>query len=123
MKKYRLAICKGPECRAGGADQLFSLCRQRIMQAGKSARCEVYRAGCYGLCHLGPNAVIREDRGLPKDPLAPENFQLMGWDGEYHYGELTELKILRILAEHIGKDRVAKDLLCVPEEAPLSAAK
>jgi hypothetical protein len=46
----------------------------------------------------------------------------MGWDGEYHYGELTELKILRIVEEHIGKDRVAKDLLCVREE-PLSAAK
>lgn len=92
------------------------------MRAGNSVRCELYRGGCYGLCDRGPNAVIREDRGLPKDPLGPENFQLMGWEGEHLYCQLTELKILRILEEHIGKDRVAKDLLCLPGEA-LPAAK
>ena len=122
MKKYRLAVCKGPECRAGGSDQIFSLCRQLIMQAGNSVGCEIYRGGCYGLCDRGPNAVIREDRGLPKDPLGPENFQLMGWEGEHLYNHLTEQKIHRIVEEHIGKDRVAKDLLRVPEEA-VPAAK
>ena len=92
------------------------------MQTGNSARCEIYRGGCYGLCQRGPNAVVREDRGLPKDPLGSENFQLMGWEGEYLYSQLTELKIRRILEEHIGKDGVAKDLLIIPEEA-VPAAK
>ncbi len=91
------------------------------MRAGNSVRCELLRGGCYGLCDRGPNAVIREDRGLPKDPLGPENFQLMGWEGEYLYSQLTELKIRRILEEHIGKDRAAKDLLGVPDEAVLAS--
>jgi len=117
MKKYRLAVCKGPECRSGGADHLFSACRELLLQAGLATRCEAYRGGCYGLCHLGPNVVVREDRGGPRNLLAPENFQLMGWEGEYHYSAVNPEKLARILDEHIGADRPALDLVCDAEEA------
>ena len=30
-------------------------------------RCTLVRGGCYGLCHLGPNVVVREDRPRPSD--------------------------------------------------------
>src|SRR5262249_10374359 len=117
MKKYRLAVCKGPECRAGGADHLFSTLRQLLLQEGLATRCEAYRGGCYGLCHLGPNIVVREDRGAPGNPLAPENFQRMGWEGEHHYSEVTSEKLIRIVKEHIVADRPARDLVCEAEEA------
>jgi len=117
MKKYRLAVCKGPECRAGGADLLFSTCRELLLQQGLATRCEAYRGGCYGLCHLGPNVVVREDRGAPRNPLAPENFQLMGWEGEHHYSAVNLEKLARIIGEHIGADRPARDLVCDAEEA------
>jgi len=117
MKKYRLAVCKGPECCAGGADHLFARCRQLLLQAGLSIRCEAYRGGCYGLCHLGPNVIVREDKGAPRNPLAPENFQLMGWEGEYYYSEMNEAKLARIVNEHIRCDRPAEDLVCAAEEA------
>jgi|SRR5215813_3985891 len=117
MKKYRLAVCKGPECRGGGADLLFSTCRELLLQQGLATRCEAYRGGCYGLCHLGPNVVVREDRGAPRNPLAPENFQLMGWEGEYHYSAVNLEKLARIIGEHIGADRPARDLVCDAEEA------
>src|SRR5215472_11681198 len=97
MKKYRLAVCKGPECRSGGADLLFSTCRELLLQQGLATRCEAYRGGCYGLCHLGPNVVVREDRGAPRNPLAPENFQLMGWEGEHHYSAVNLEKLARII--------------------------
>ncbi len=117
MKNYRLSVCKGPDCRQGGADLIFAACRERVARAEMSARCEVYRGGCYGLCHLGPNVILREDRGASCDPLSREDFQLMGWEGEFHYAAMTVLKIARIIDEHIGKDRVLDELLCTPEES------
>jgi (2Fe-2S) ferredoxin len=117
MKKYRLAVCKGPDCRAGGADQVFALCRERLLKDGLAGRCEVYRAGCFGLCHLGPNVVIREERGQPRNPLAPENFQLMGWPGEFLYSAMDESRMLRVLEQHIRREQAVQDLICVPEES------
>jgi len=117
VKNYRLSVCKGPDCRKGGADEIFAACRERLAQAGISARCEVYRGGCYGLCHLGPNVVLREDRGIPRDPLSREDFQLMGREGEFHYAAMSLLKIARIVDEHIGNGRVLDELLCGPDAA------
>lgn len=109
MKTYRLAVCKGPNCRQGGADQIFSVCRELISRRGIAGRCEAYRAGCYGLCHLGPNVVLRENP-RPKDPLSREDFQLMGWEGEFHYPAMTAEKIARVLFEHVCNGRVLDEL-------------
>jgi len=116
MKKYRLAVCKGPDCRAAGADRVFAICLEQVMRDGLAARCEVYRGGCYGLCHLGPNVVIREDRGQPRNPLAPENFQLMGWPGEFLYSAMNEVRMLRVLEQHIRCEEAVQDLLCLAKE-------
>lgn len=110
MKTYRLAVCKGPNCRQGGADQIFSACRDLISKSGISALCEAYRAGCYGLCHLGPNVVLRENP-RPKDPLSREDFQLMGWKGEFHYPQMNAQKIARVLFEHVRDGQVPEELL------------
>jgi (2Fe-2S) ferredoxin len=104
MKKYRVAVCKGPDCRAGGADQVYAALRARITEANLQGRCELYRGGCYGLCELGPNVVIREGTQRPKDPLSREDFQLTGEPGETHYGAMTEERAARVVEEHIGRD-------------------
>lgn len=110
VKTYRLAVCRGPNCRQAGADQIFTACRQLIVREGLSGLCEAYRGGCYGLCHLGPNVVLRENP-RPRDLLSREDFQLMGWPGEFHYPEMTTEKIARILFEHVREGRVAHELL------------
>jgi (2Fe-2S) ferredoxin len=122
VKTYRLAVCKGPNCREGGADQIFSACREVVSNSGMSARCEVYRAGCYGLCHLGPNVVLRENP-RPRDPLAREDFQLMGWDGEFHYPAMTVQKIARVIAEHVAKGRALEELLGASDDASPSPSE
>src|SRR4051794_16404094 len=110
MQKYRVAVCKGPDCRRGGAERVFSAAREEVARRGLSSRCELYRGGCYGLCHLGPNVVVRKDTGRPRDFLSQEDFQLMGWEGEVHYGAMTPEKMVRVLDEHVDKDRIAEDL-------------
>src|SRR5688572_4789812 len=102
---YRLAVCKGSDCRSGGADKVHAAARQALATAGLTGRCELYRGGCYGLCHLGPNVVVRLDAGRPRDPLSREDFQLMGWEGEVYYGAMDPEKVARVIAEHIAQDR------------------
>lgn len=75
-----------------------------VAELGLGKRCTLVRGGCYGLCHLGPNVVVREDRPRPNDLFHQEDFQLMGWEDEVHYGQMTPESIRTVLAEHVGHD-------------------
>jgi len=101
---YRVSICKGPDCRRNGAERVASAAHETVKSLDLGARCTLARGGCYGLCHLGPNVVIREDRPRAPDPFRQEDFQLMGWTDEVHYGRMTPEGIRTVLAEHVGHD-------------------
>ena len=95
--RWRLSVCKGPDCKANGSDPVYARAKELVTGPLKE-RCELFRGGCYGLCHLGPNVVIRVDDGRPKDPFSREDFQLMGWEDEVHYGRMTPEGIRTVLA-------------------------
>ncbi|MGA9523205.1 MAG: (2Fe-2S) ferredoxin domain-containing protein [Myxococcaceae bacterium] len=122
MKRYRLAVCKGSDCRRNGADKVFATAKEQIAASDLASRCEVYRGGCYGLCHLGPNVVVREDRGVKRDPFSREDFQLMGWEGEVYYAGMTPEKISQVVQEHIAKDAPIEALRGSPEDTDPTAA-
>ena len=109
-KQYLLAVCKGSDCRRGGSEALYQRAKEAVEGSALAQRCKVSRGGCYGLCHLGPNVVVREDTGRPKDPFSPEAYQLMGWEGEVHYGAMTLPKLERVLREHLGADQPVDEL-------------
>ena len=117
MKRYRVSVCKGPDCKSRGSDKVFAAFRELLAPPGAGARSELYRGGCYGLCHLGPNVVVREDI-RPRDPLSREDFQLMGWDDEAYYSAMTPERAARVVSEHLSGDRVAADLLGDPSKEP-----
>jgi (2Fe-2S) ferredoxin len=104
-----MAVCKGPDCTKGGSDAVFAKARE-LARPG----CEVYRGGCYGLCHLGPNVVLREDRGGKRDPFSREDFQLMNTPGETYYWHMSPEKVAHVLDRHVGHGEVQKDLVGDP---------
>lgn len=114
MKKYRLSVCKGADCKDNGSDAVLAQARAAVREAGLVGRCEVYRGGCYGLCHLGPNVVIREDTGRPIDPFSSEDFQLNFEPGEKYYWKMTAAKMTRVIEEQIVADRPVDELLGDP---------
>jgi (2Fe-2S) ferredoxin len=120
MPRYRLAVCKGPDCREGGADSLYQAVRSQAIGLGiTSELCEVARGGCYGLCHLGPNVVVREARAdAPPDPMRRGDFQLLYLPGEVHYWKMDAARCGRVLAEHIKEGKPVKELVCPPEIRP-----
>jgi (2Fe-2S) ferredoxin len=118
MKKYRVSVCKGPDCKRGGSDAVFRRATEEVANKGLRPVCDLYRGGCYGLCHLGPNVVVREDVGRPRDLLSQEDFQLMGWPEETYYWAMTPERIVRVLADHVTKDQVIPELIGDPSQEP-----
>jgi (2Fe-2S) ferredoxin len=116
MKRYRVSVCKGMDCKADGANELFAQAKDELARRGLTASCELYRGGCYGLCHMGPNVVVREDTGRKRDPLSREDFQLMGWEGEAYYARMTAEKLQRVIAEHLAEHRPVPELYGQPDE-------
>ena len=104
-----MAVCKGPDCTLNGSDAVFEKAK-----AVKPGNCEVYRGGCYGLCHLGPNVVLREDKGGKRDPFSREDFQLMNTPGETYYWHMTPEKVVRVLERHVGASERQADLVGDP---------
>jgi (2Fe-2S) ferredoxin len=109
LKRYRLAVCKGPDCRANGSDAVFDKAR-----AVGPSNCHIYRGGCYGLCHLGPNVVLREDTGQKPDPFSREDFQLMGTQTETYYWRMTPEKIVTVLERHVAAGERQTDMVGDP---------
>jgi (2Fe-2S) ferredoxin len=118
MKKYRVSVCKGPDCRRGGSDAVFRRAQEDVARRGLSPQCELYRGGCYGLCHLGPNVVVRENVGRPRNPLSQEDFQLMGWPEETYYWAMTPEKVSRVVAQHVHEDEIVTELVGDPSKEP-----
>lgn len=115
MKAYKVSVCKGPDCRRGGSDSVHQAFAEALAKAGLSARCQLARGGCYGLCHLGPNVIVREQTGQKRDPFSREDFQLMGLPGETHYGQMAPDKVEPIICEHLEGDQPVEVLRSLGE--------
>ncbi len=116
---FRVSVCKGPDCRSRGGDSLWRAAREAVARLGlPPERCHLYRGGCYGLCQLGPNVVVRPARAGDEDPLWRGHYRLLCEPGESHYWRMDGPKLERVLAQHVRDGRPAEDLLCPPEERP-----
>lgn len=111
MARYRVSVCRGPDCRENGAEQVYAAAQACAQRLGLGARCELARGGCYGLCHLGANVVVREVSGLKADPFQSEDYQLTYEPGETYYWAMTPAKVERVLQEHVAKGTVVADLV------------
>jgi (2Fe-2S) ferredoxin len=118
VRKFRLSVCKGVTCRLGGADDVYRAATETLKGSPMEAQCEARRGGCWGMCHLGPNVVMREDVGRAPDPFRREDYQLMGWQEETLYGDMTPEKVARLIREHIETGQPVADLATDADPSP-----
>lgn len=109
MKRYRVAVCKGSDCRRGGSNAVFEEAKAAVAREGLSDRCTVSRGGCYGLCHLGPNVVVREADSRPLDTFSRDSYQLTRAPGETHYGAMSPERMAKVATEHLKEDRPVEE--------------
>lgn len=85
-------------CTAHGADALAQRARDGASLMGE--RCRVLRGGCYGLCELGPNVVVRPRGNDDATELDVDRLSLTRQAGETVYSGVTPPDVDRILAAH-----------------------
>jgi (2Fe-2S) ferredoxin len=100
-------VCEGRMCKSFGAEELSQAATAAVVERGHSDRCRVLRGGCFGVCELAANVVVR--RHLHGDKLpSPEDdrLSLTHRDNETVYSQVTPESIVRILSAHLDEDRV-----------------
>jgi (2Fe-2S) ferredoxin len=109
-RKYAVSICQGPDCTGNGSDELVPVFEAAVAERGLRSRCTLKRGGCYGLCHEGPNVIVRLDTGAAPDPFSSEDYELTGAPGEVHYPEMTAAKVVQVVREHLAGDAPVEGL-------------
>lgn len=107
-----VSVCKGSECCDRGADRLHDELAKGVIELGLEG-VRVVRGGCWGLCNLGPNIVVRHDaagEAIEKNKFGGDA-TFAGKVGEYHYGSMSPERARRVLEEHLRDGRPAADLL------------
>jgi len=57
--RFDVWVCQGRVCRSAGGDAVSVAVGSAIAACGDGANARPLRGGCYGLCELGPNVVVR----------------------------------------------------------------
>lgn len=113
-------ICQGRMCTANGSDVLAA--RARDAAALSAGRCRVLRGGCYGLCELGPNVVVREhDEGATPDDDA-DRLSLTDAPGETVYSGVGAAQVAVVIEAHLEGAAPVKALTREAREAALAPA-
>ena len=110
--RFLVSVCKGSECCDRGADALHRLLELGVAEEGIAAHVRVTRGGCWGLCNLGPNVVVRQDgaaEAIERNKFGADA-AFAGKVGEYHYGGVTPERARRVLREHLRDGQAASDL-------------
>ena len=121
--RFDIWICEGRLCSALGADTLKQGVAARLAACGERARrCRVLRGGCYGVCELSANVVVRRwpsAEALP-DPSV-DRLTLTGSANEVVYSRLEPRHLDRLLAAHLDEDTCARELTREAREAAVPA--
>ena len=111
MARYQIHVCDGPSCGAThGSEELVEQLKSAIdADPALQGRVGVGCYTCYGRCEDGPNLFVQslaegEDGGEEPEPEVLETQR--GF-----YPGMDSKKVLRILQEHCGGDRVVDDLV------------
>ena len=97
-------VCRGRVCSANGSEGVADAFDTAV--AGTS-RVRVLRGGCYGLCELGPNVVVR--RFVDGDAAAGstadvDRLTLSGADNEVVYCGVAVSDAAAVIAAHVVQD-------------------
>lgn len=108
--RFDVWVCRGRLCSAGGSARLFDAC---VASSSSRPDVAVLRGGCYGLCEVGPNVVVRRRRGAapvgqseprPGDPEGDDRLSLTGGADEHVYCGVAVDDVEALLDAHLNRD-------------------
>jgi (2Fe-2S) ferredoxin len=114
---YDVWICQGRMCTALGADALSEKANALVADGLSGGRCRLLRGGCYGLCEMAPNVVVRRWTSEGRLPdVSVDRLQLTGRGNETVYSRVTAPGLGRLLASHLEDDAPVEELTLASKE-------
>lgn len=103
--RFLCSVCKSDTCTERGSDAVFEELKAQVKAQGLEAEVQVQRGGCYGLCKLGPNLIVREGAAAQRvlSDMFGSDCTYRGVAGEFHYAALATDEIARVVEEHLGE--------------------
>ncbi len=101
MARFLVSVCKSSECLARGSAAIDRELVKLVKERGADAK--IQRGGCWGLCNLGPNVVVREGDAAKRveNDIFGHDASFSGRVGEHHYGACTTTSVARVVEEHL----------------------
>jgi (2Fe-2S) ferredoxin len=102
--RFDVWVCRGRVCSANGSERVAHAFEAAVV-ATPGAR--LLSGGCYGLCELGPNVVVRRlvDGDAEVDnPMAADRLSLSGADNEVVYCGVAASDAAAVIAAHVIED-------------------
>lgn len=95
-------VCRGRLCSAAGSARVAEAFTS---SSASSPQVTVRRGGCYGLCELGPNAVVRRRRAsAPSTAVDDDRLSLAGGADETVYCGVAVDDVDAVLSSHLEHD-------------------
>lgn len=95
-------VCRGRLCSAAGSARVAEAF---TLSSSSSSRVTVRRGGCYGLCELGPNVVVRRRRAsAPPTSADDDRLSLAGGAEETVYSGVAACDVDAVLSSHLDND-------------------
>ena len=112
-RRYRIIICRGPECgdRRGSA-LLHDVFRSSLEANHVRERAELVWQSCFGRCTQGPNVLVRELVTAPAPALGTGFATPPGPRGATAlYNHIDPERVDRIVTEHVVGGRIVRELI------------
>ena len=116
--KYDVFVCHGKVCGGLKSAELYSYTLNWIDENGQSEHVRVRRGGCYGLCDLANNVVVRRyepSRDFPQEEA--DLLTLTHQTNETVYSTIGEDELEIIMNTHIANDAVVEHYTLAQREA------
>jgi (2Fe-2S) ferredoxin len=104
-------ICQGRMCTANGSDAVAERAHASTATAksADTSRCRILRGGCFGLCEIGPNVVVRRHEHQLPDADA-DRCSLTDEENETVYSGMTPVDVQAVLKAHLEEDAKVHEL-------------
>ncbi len=109
--RFDVWVCEGKVCSSRGSDGLTERAQSWGGSGNTLNRMDILRGGCYGLCDLGVNVVVRRwaDGGEKRDHDA-DKLSLTHGDNETVYSEIKPDELIELLEAHAHEDQAVPHL-------------
>ena len=113
-RRYKIVICRGPECGdRRGSESLYGAFQAALYARDLDAVVEISWQACFGRCSQGPNVLVR--LAPPKEQRFTVALMPVGPGGNAAlYNGVTENDVRRIVDEHVIGGKIVRDLVLRP---------